>query len=368
VILLGLKYALRERTRFALTAGGVACAVVLTVFLAGVYRGAMRGSLSYIERTGADIWVGRRGTWNLMRTSGLLPVGARDVLLKIRGVVGAEPILGALLPARVRGERRTLLAVGLARDASLALPRLLEGGAARPGRGEVIVDRAFARRAGLKIGDRLELAERTFRIAGISRETNLLVTQYAFLGRRDLESLLGVRDQATFFLVRARSGEVQSTLDRIRRRSSLVSAFDAPTFLENNRREIAAGFLPVLWAVALLGLFVGGVVVALMTYAAVLEKRHDYALLAALGGGAGARFLVVMQQSLVAALVGAGLGLVALAALTRLLPQLVPEVELLIDPRLALAAVSGAIVMAALGALIPARLATRVSAMEALRR
>lgn len=368
MILLGLKYALRERTRFALTAGGVACAVVLTVFLVGVYRGAMRGSLSYIERTDADIWVGRRGTWNLMRASGLIPVGARELLLRVKGVEAAEPILGALLPAKLDGERRTLLAIGLARDADLGRPRLIEEGSALPKRGEVVVDRAFARRAGIKVGDRLDLADRTFRIAGISRETNLLVTQYAFLTQPDLESLLGVKDQATFFLLRAKKGESGAVVDRLKRRSSLISVFDRDTFLENNRREIAAGFLPVLWAIALLGLVVGGAVVALMTYAAVLEKRGDYALLGALGGGGGARFLVVMQQSLTAALVGAGLGLAALYLLARVLPSLVPEVELRIEPWLALAALAGALVMAGFGALFPARLATRVAPMEALRR
>ena len=107
---------------------------------------------------------------------------------------------------------------------------------------------------------------------------------------------------------------------------------------------------------------------ALMTYASVLEKRGDYALLSALGGGDGARFLVVMQQSLVAALVGAAVGLAALYLLARLLPSLVPEVELWVEPWLALTALVGATLMAAAGAILPAHLATRVAPMEALRR
>jgi ABC-type antimicrobial peptide transport system permease subunit len=75
-----------------------------------------------------------------------------------------------------------------------------------------------------------------------------------------------------------------------------------------------------------------------------------------------------MQQSITAALVGAGLGLAALCLLARLLPSLVPEVELRIEPWLALAALAGSLLMAILGGLFPAHLATRVAPMEALRR
>ena len=77
---LGVRMVMREKRRHATIALGVSTAVVLTVFLVGVYRGAVRGSLSYIEDTGADVWVGRSGTWNLMRTSGLLEAGWANVL------------------------------------------------------------------------------------------------------------------------------------------------------------------------------------------------------------------------------------------------------------------------------------------------
>jgi putative ABC transport system permease protein len=368
MILLGFRYALRERTRFALTAAGVAAAVLLTVFLVGVYRGATRGSLSYIEGTGADVWVGRRGTWNLLRAGGLIPVSAKPLLEQVKGVVSAEPILGALLPAKLSDGRRTLLTIGLPAGATLSRPRQIEAGRAMPRRGEIVLDRAFARRAGLRVGDRVELAERKFRVAGISRETNLLVTQYAFLLRQDLESLLGVDAQATFFLLRVRQGESAAVVRRLEHRSRLISVFDRATFLENNRREIAAGFLPVLAAVALIGLLIGAAVVALMSYAAVLEKRGDYALIGALGGSEGARFLVVMQQSLAAALTGALAGLAVLLVVGRILPAAVPEVELVVEPWVAAAAVLGAFAVAAIGALIPAGIATSVAPMEALRR
>ena len=366
--LLGLRYAMRERTRFLLTAAGVASAVLLTTFLVGVYRGATRGSLSYIEGSGADVWVGRRGTWNLLRASGLLPTSAGPMLESVRGVRSASPILGALLPARLEAGRRTLLVIGLPPLGTVGRPRNMASGTPDPARGEIVLDAAFARRAHLRVGDHVDLAERRFRVAGLSRDTNLLVTQYAFVRLADLESLLGIRDRATFFLLRVDPGQAGAVARRLAQRSPLLATFDRETFLENNRQEIAAGFLPVLWAVALIGLLVGATVVALMAYAAVLEKRGDLALLGALGGSLGAPFSVVMQQSLAAALAGALAGLAALFGVARVLPALVPEVELSIGPAVAIASIAGALCVSGLGALIPAALATAVPPMEAFRR
>jgi putative ABC transport system permease protein len=365
---LGYRYAMRDPLRFALTAGGLACAVVLTVFLAGVYRGAVRGSLSYVEDVDAQIWVGRRGSWNLMRSSGLLTRWKRDSVLAVPGVTSAEPILAALLPATVGGTRRTLLVIGLDPDADAARPRRVRAGAGVPDSGGIVVDEAFARRMGLAIGDTFDLAEHTARVVGITGGTNLLVTQYAFVSRSELLDAIGVTDRSTFLLVRADPSDAVEVARAIEASVGAVTAFPRDTFIANNRREIEAGFLPVLWAIALLGIVVGGAVVAVMTYAAVLEKRADYVLLAALGAAPRVQVHVVLQQAVLAAGVGSVVGLGVLVLLQRLLPAVVPELPLMLDPVVALMAVAGAVGMAALGAAVPGRLAARLPPLEALRR
>jgi len=365
---LGFRYALRDPVRFALTAGGLACAVVLTVFLVGTYRGAVRGSLNYIEGVDTQIWVGRRGSWNLLRASGLLTRWKRDSVLAVPGVASAEPILAALLPADVGGLRRTLLVIGLEPNADAARPRQLRAGRAIPERSEIVVDEAFVRRAGLALGDTFKLADHTVRLAGITRGTNLLVTQYAFVSRQELLDVIGVTDRATFLLVRTDGSDPTRVARAIEASVGATAAFDRDTFLANNRREIEAGFLPILWAIALLGIVVGGAVVAVMTYAAVLEKRADYVLLAAIGAGPGTRFRIVMQQAVLATATGSLAALGLLAVMERLLPLAVPELQFALDPTVALGAVAGAIGMATIGAAIPGRLATRLPPLEVLRR
>jgi putative ABC transport system permease protein len=367
MVWLGIQYALREGRRSVVTLIGIAGALMLAVFLIGVYRGALHGSLDYIAHTEADIWVGRRGSWNLMRNSGLLPGSLRQELLAVPSVTRVEPILAALLPAWLAGEPRTLLVIGLPPQGNLATPRRIDAGRPLPRPGEVVIDRAFARRSGLGLGDTLDLAGRRLRIAGVAAGTNLLVTQYAFVSAGDLASLLGIGDQSSFFLVETAPGSAAQVKHAITTGRPAVAAFTADVFLENNHREVSSGFLPVLLAIATLGMIVGSLVVGLNLYIAVLEKRREFALVAALGGSAATRSLIVLQQALTVALGGGIAGLLLLAVLERLLPFLVPEIEFHLSPLLGLAALAAILGLAFAGAVVPARLAGRVPPMEALK-
>lgn len=363
---LGVRYALREPLRFALTAGGLACAVILTVFLVGVYRGAVHGSLDYIAHVDADLWVGRRGSWNLLRASSLLTGSVHTRILQLEGVVSAEPLLAALVPAQIGEERRTLLVIGLEGDAPAARPRHIVAGSSVPRDSSIIIDRAFARRYGLGLGDKIDLGGQRARISGISEATNLLVTQYAFASRKELLKRVGVRNRATFVLV-STNMDPRIVATRIDSAIGSIAVFDRETFLDNNRQEIQAGFLPVLWAIAVMGLFVGGAVIALMTYTAVLEKRSDFILLDALGADRSTRLFVVLQQALSAALVGSIGGQLVLLGMQYLTPAFVPELAFRYELWMVGAAVTGAIVMAIAGAILPMRAVLRLAPMEAFR-
>jgi len=364
---LGMRYATRERTRFALTAGGLALAVVLTVFLREVYNDGVAGALSYVEEADADIWVGSKGSWNLMRTSGVLRESVGRRILAVDGVVSAEPMLAALVSAEIRGMQRTLFVIGIDRYAPAAGPKHVIDGTAIPRGDGIIVDRAFARRLNLGVGDSITIAGHHATVVGVSTHTNMMVTQYAFAARDELLRRVGVRERATFFLVKTDGTPVAVVQRRIEDTVSNVATYDRATFVANNRREIEVGLLPLMRTVSVLGLVVGVTFVALMTFTAVLEKRQDFAVLAALGASRRTRAGVVLQQAVTAAGAGALIGIGILLVLQRILPQLVPEVEFSIDAGTAVLAFGGAIVMAIVGAVIPAHLAMRLTPMEAFR-
>jgi len=51
----------------ALTIGGVSLCIVLMFFLLAVYRGVADGSVEYIRRNKADLWVLQRNATNILR-------------------------------------------------------------------------------------------------------------------------------------------------------------------------------------------------------------------------------------------------------------------------------------------------------------
>ncbi len=141
----------------ALTALAVfAAATALVVTLA--LRAGLDDPFAAAQRAtrGADVAVYGRGD---------LPA-----LAKLPGVVAAQsrPVVSATAPLG-----RSSVAVGLealpAPDAAVDVPHVTDG--RRPGAGEVLVERSFARASGLRVGASLRVRGRAYRISGLAVTT-----------------------------------------------------------------------------------------------------------------------------------------------------------------------------------------------------
>jgi len=127
------------------------------------------------------------------------------------------------------------------------------------------------------------------------------------------------------------------------------------------------GVLPVFAAIGVFGALLGGLIVALMLYGSVLERREDYAMLKAIG--ASDRYLagLVIRQALLASTLGFVWGALLAGMATPLLKRLVPELSLRYTWQAALAILAGAVIVGALAAVIPLRVLRRVYPAEVFR-
>jgi putative ABC transport system permease protein len=345
---------------------------LLVLVLLAAYRGATSGVAAYVGQEGFDLWVAPRGIDNLVRSAGQLPVGAEETVRAIPGVAEVGPILRtfATVEGGPAGDRRrlTLLAIGYRGPAGLGGPPFLVTGRAPASPDEISLDRAAAHRLGAAPGALVDVAGDAARVVGITRGTNLLATQFAFVDLRAAEDALGAFGRPSFLVVRLASGAAPGTIKRIiEDRVPRSAAFPSDEFVRNNVREIAAGVLPVLALVTLLGFGVAVALVALLAQGLADDRRRDAAVLLALGASPLPVGLGVLAHVEKIVVLGAAAGAAAAWAAAAGIEHLAPTVELTIrttDLLAAPAAFSVAAALAALGAVLSLG---RVDPVEAFR-
>src|SRR5512132_1129100 len=339
---------LAEPRRLAAGVAGIGLALMLILLLGGLWTGIQAQSGQYLDATGASLWVLPPGTRTLFAEGTQLPTSTLATVRATPGVDWAAPAWGLYAILNLHDTRAAVVLVGSTPGqpgGAWALAR----GRAPTADGEVAVDRVLAAKHDLGLGDRLTVADRSYRVVGITRHAGFM-TGYVFATHRAVETLLGASGKTSAILI----GTGQPVTVRDKLTASGLTVVDTPTLhrtaVELNTRVFGSP-LRLMVAIA----FAAGVlIVALTVYAQVAERRREYGILKALG--ASGRRLVAL--SLVQTLVLSGLGLAAggllLAAGRILLGWARPQFEVVITPALLAQAVGVALVMALLAAIIPA--------------
>ena len=368
-----LRRALRGRAGRAWLAGsGVAAASLLGLVLVAAYRGATSGVAAYSGQDGFDVWVAPRGVDNLVRSAGQLPVGAEEAVRKIAGIADVGPILRtfAAVEAGPAGDRRrlTLLVIGYRGPEGLGGPPRLSAGRGPESPDEIALDRAAAHRLGIGPGAMVDVSGDRARVVGLTRGTNLLATQFAFVDYQAADDALGAMGRPSFLVVRLAPGAAPgSAKQAIEEQVPRSSAFSRDEFVGNNVREISAGVLPVLALVTVLGFAVAVALVALLAQGLADDRRRDVAVLLALGASARAVGLGVLAHVEKVVLLGTAAGVAAAWVTAAVLERFAPTVELSFratDPMAVPAAFGAAAALAALG---PVLRLGRVDPVEAFR-
>lgn len=366
---LGWRMVSRDWIRFFVTVSGCGVALSLMLFLVGVYGGVKTESNGYVESRPTDVWVAQRNTTNLIRSTSFLDLGWRDRLLESPSVGSVAPLLRLITTLTIREHVYTAFVCGVEPGLPATQPTIVEGrGDLAPG--EIVVDRAFARRAGIAIGDTLLVQQQPFRVAGISTGTNAVITQFTFISLADARNLLPLPlpDIVSYLLVSARPGVTTAALAAdLRSRAPSLTVLTADEFAGNNLDELRTGLLPILATVAGFGGVVGAAVLTLLLYSSILERREDYALLKAIGASRSFLIRLVFRQSLTATAWGYAFGLLTYALLKPVLMQLVPVLTVSLPWRPAVLIGLTAIAMGLLSAWLPLRRLERIYPGEVFR-
>lgn len=359
-----IKNLLQEKGRFIASVGGVSFSILLILALVGVYYGSISQARAMPLNSGANAWVVQNGASDLFHTYSILPGGLEKRIKKIKGVKKAEGVINHPTQIKVNGRQITMAVFGYDTRTGLGGPWKIYEGTSDIKRGEAVVDRSFAVQNGLEIGDKINIGETVFKVAGTSIETNSLVFQYIFITFDDAKTALNQEKVVNYYLMDVEKSDLGEATKEI---EGLVfnSAVKSPVSIADaNERVVSESFLPIIELIVVIGLLVGSTVIGLTIYSATMEKVREFSILKAVGSSSFKLYQVVFYQSLMSGVLGYAIGLILFTVLTFVAFNYLPIINFKVTSAMYLFVFVGALLMSLLSSYIPLRKVLKIDPAE----
>lgn len=357
----------QDKTRLALSIGGVALAITLILVLKGFLAGMNRQITSYLDHSPGSIVVAEEDVVNLLGATSLLPDGISQKSETIRGVDEAIPILSQFIILDLHEKKQPAYMVGYDPDQGGGPWELVAGRAPRSKR-EMVFDQVLADRHGLKLGDEVEVMGSDFTIVGLSKGTTSWMTSFFFVRKRDAEELLLSPGATSFLLITlkdgADSGEVLRRLSKI----SDVNALPKTEMASNDLKLFAKVFSAPLKLMVGIAFLVGAMIVGLIIYTATVERQREYGVIKAIGGKNRYLYQVVLTQALFASVAGSSLGILLANGAAQWIMSARPQFLIVFDPVDSGQALLAGLGMALIASILPTRMVASLAPAEVFRK
>ncbi|MGH9263904.1 MAG: ABC transporter permease [Acidimicrobiales bacterium] len=323
-------------------------------------------------------------------TRDTVPASVLEAVRRVPGVEAAEPTVTGY--AQFIDEQGKAVATSGAptlgfnwTDPELS-PLQLRSGRAPERAGEVVVDAVTARERDFTVGDRVRMLFRgpteDFTIVGVTgfgEADNLAGATLAIFELETAQRVFG--KVGRYDSVEAKAAPGVSSLElRARVAAAVPQGIEVVTsqqVADESAESVqqALGFFgTALLVFAGISLFVGGFIILNTFSILVAQRTRELALLRALGASRGQVMASVIGEAFVvglfASLVGLGLGVLVAIGLQELLKAFgidLPASGVVVKPRTVIAALVVGVVVTVLSSISPARRASRISPMAALR-
>jgi putative ABC transport system permease protein len=191
---------------------------------------------------------------------------------------------------------------------------------------------------------------------------------FVFARKTLVESLLLAPGAASLVLVTPAVGTKPAELVASLQTLSGANVLLKSQVMANDQQIIAGIFDQVILLMVAAAFVVGTLVIGMVIYTATTERRGEYGILKAIGARNGVLYRVVATQALVAAGVGALLGVTLAFAMGWLVMTAKPQFLVTIEPSAIVATLAAGLVMALGGALAPARAVAGLAPADVFRR
>jgi putative ABC transport system permease protein len=233
---------------------------------------------------------------------------------------------------------------------------------------EVVLDRVLAQRHDISVGDEISVMGLSFTVVGLSEGTASLFWSDVFVLKSNIESLLFQPEITTLLFVTPSDGVSPDALrDRLSEMPGVDAVFKSD-FIASVQRTFDRLFGAPIRLMVGIAFLVGALVVGLVIYTASVEREREYGVLKAIGARNRMLYGVVAIQALIAAGIGAVVGIGLALGASQLIMTLRPEILISLELTSAVLTLATGLVMALLAAFFPARMVARLAPGEVFRR
>jgi ABC-type antimicrobial peptide transport system permease subunit len=360
-----IKTIFEQPYKFLLTATGIAFCVILVFFLLGIYRGVSVGSVEYVRKSNADLWVLQKHANNILRSTSILRSKHGVALEELEGIDSVGPVVFIMASVQLPQGAKTLYFTGYDEETRQGGPPELFSGRNIAADREVVLDHSFAAKYHIKLGDSLKVKNDTLQVVGLSKGTNMFVIQYAFISLSEAYRIVGFTGIASCYLVKLKKNtDAKSMIQTIRRTLPDVEVYDRETFLKNNIMELESGILPLLFFIAMLSCVLLTSILSLILSINVLERRKDFAVMKAIGAPVWFIMKTVIYQSFLLSFSGLLIALSLFYPLIYLVEFLSPEVSIMVSIAQISAVTGGVLFISLVSAIFPIIKLRKIYPME----
>lgn len=362
MLLVARKNLFSERTRLAISVGGVALSVFLIGILLSLFRGWSQQVGGFVEHVPADLWVASDGTTDFLAASSALPDALGGKLKFVPEIDVVSPLVVRPMELHKSGDDPDdtfdIQLVGFNPVIGLGGPIEIVSGKEAPGPGEIIIDEETSRRYNVDIGDRVMKGTKSLAVSGIASGGDFIYTQVAFVTIDTAIDFVNLEPKTlrTFILLTLNDPDDRDDLAHRLGVATPGAKYVAPEdFADETRSRILGNILPILIVVLVVAFIVGLSVAGLTIYTATVEKSREYGILKAEGFTNPFLYRVVFEQSLITGLLGFILGAGLTVLVAPFAQDSVPQFVVFVRWQDILGIAGVTLVMALIAAYIPIR-------------
>ena len=357
----------QDKTRLALSIGGVALAVMLVLILKGFLAGMNRQITSYLDNSPGDTVIAEEDVVNLLGATSLVPEGTDQKAESVRGVDQVIPILSQFIILDLHDKKQPAYMIGYEPDKGGGAWQISEGREPRS-KWEMVIDQILAKRHGLVIGDEIEVMGKDFTIVGLSRGTTSWMTSYFFVRKQDAETILLSPGATSFLLVTSTEDADQEYIIERLKKLSGVNILTKKEMAANDLKLFAKVFSAPLRLMVAISFLVGTMIVGLVIYTATVERQREYGVIKAIGGRNRFLYRIVLTQAFFASIAGSTLGILMANGAAQWIMTVRPQFLIVFDPSDAGQALVAGLGMAMIAAILPTRVIANLAPAEVFRK